>query len=419
MRDAFASRDMGAVVRAYRYHPAHGHKPLPQQTVSRWLRITQSQLSRIESGRNKVGEINKLEHYAKVLKMPADLLWFRLAGESSPLASRPSSGHVLALPEGPVVPAATRAESAIADCLARTLDDYAATDNLAGPRSLLAIAPRQLRFVEELLLKARGKDRARLLRVAARFSEFVGWLSQDAGDVPNAMSFTSMASDYAEEAGDDILSRYILMRRSNIATDAERYDLALRLADGALAGVDGREAPRMRALALRQQAHVYAKKGDSDACARALEEAYAMAGRTVDAESELGSYCTPEFIEMEAAVCWVELGSPRSAITSLRRGLSAWRPEFRRDLGLCLARLAFAHAADSQPDHATQVVRSAVGIAVETRSHRTEAQLVRVIGTLRSGGAENEARQVGFLLENLAIGVGGKGEVRDHGCHFG
>jgi hypothetical protein len=61
MRDAFASRDMGIVVRAYRYHPAHGHKALPQEIVSRWLgTVTQSQLSRIESGRNRVDTLDKL-----------------------------------------------------------------------------------------------------------------------------------------------------------------------------------------------------------------------------------------------------------------------------------------------------------------------------------------------------------------------
>jgi len=66
MRDAFASRDMGMIVRAYRYHPAHGHKALPQETVSRWIgTVTQSQLSRIESGRNRVDTLDKLIHYAR------------------------------------------------------------------------------------------------------------------------------------------------------------------------------------------------------------------------------------------------------------------------------------------------------------------------------------------------------------------
>ena len=106
MRDSFTSRDMGTVVRAYRYHPAHGHKALPQETVSRWLgTVTQSQLSRIESGRNRVDTLDKLIHYARSLKMPAELLWFELPAEKE--EPRKRSGDVLALPDGPLVAAAS------------------------------------------------------------------------------------------------------------------------------------------------------------------------------------------------------------------------------------------------------------------------------------------------------------------------
>ena len=131
MRDAFASRDMGRVVRAYRYHPAHGHKPLPQEILSRWLGITQSQLSRIESGRNRVDTLDKLIHYARSLRMPTDLLWFELPEEKE-VPKR--SGDVFALPDGPLVAATSvRIESALANSLLGTLDLYFDVDNLAGP----------------------------------------------------------------------------------------------------------------------------------------------------------------------------------------------------------------------------------------------------------------------------------------------
>jgi transcriptional regulator with XRE-family HTH domain len=167
MRDAFATRDMGTVVRTYRYHPAHGHKPLPQETVSRWLgTVTQSQLSRIESGRNHVDTVDKLVHYAQALRMPADLLWFSLPDVTKdPL---PRVDEIIALPDGPLVPAASVSiGSAIADALLKTLQHYVVTDNLAGPRSLVHVAPQQLQFLEGLLAGARGKDRAHLLYVGA------------------------------------------------------------------------------------------------------------------------------------------------------------------------------------------------------------------------------------------------------------
>lgn len=332
MRDAFASRDMGTVVRAYRYHPAHGHKPLPQETVSRWLgTVTQSQLSRIESGRNRVDTLDKLIHYARSLKMPADLLWFELPEEKQEDTKR--SRDVFALPDGPLVAATSlHTESALADSLLATLELYSNTDNLAGPQSLVNIAPEQLRFIENLLSNARDKDRKQLLRVGARYAEFAGWIYQDTGALNSAMQMSSIALDFAQEADDEMLISYILMRRSNIATDAKRPELALTLVDAAL-GKATSLPPRYRAVALRQQAHVFAQLGRPDDCASTLELAFTFAERSVDSENDLAQYCTLEYVEMEAAHCWVELGHADKAIGTLQHSLAGWKPEFRRDFG--------------------------------------------------------------------------------------
>src|SRR6476660_6942526 len=106
--------------------------------------------------------------------------------------------------------------------------------NLAGPQSLVSIAPQQLRFVEDVLSNARGKDRKQLLRVGARYAEFAGWIYQDTGALNSAMQMSSTALDFAQEADDETLVSYILMRRSSIATDAKRPELALKLANAAL-----------------------------------------------------------------------------------------------------------------------------------------------------------------------------------------
>ncbi|WP_156758356.1 helix-turn-helix domain-containing protein [Actinokineospora pegani] len=403
MRDAFDSRDMGTVVRAYRYHPAHGHKPLPQETVARWLgTVTQSQLSRIESGRNRVEALDKLIHYARALRMPAELLWFSLPDDVDVIPI-PRAEDVLALPGGPVVPAASAPTgSAIADSLMGTLDFYASTDNLVGSHSLLEVVPPQLRFIEELLGKARGRDRQALLRVGARYAEFAGWVYQDTGDLQSAMQLSATSYDFANEADDLALQSYVLMRRSNIASDAGRSELALRLATSALEQAESL-SPRLRALALRQQAHAHAQRGDDVACARALEEAFVLAQRTPGSGADLGHYCTPEYLEMEAAHCWVELGKPNDAIGSLRKGLGEWQPEFRRDLGLCLARLALAHAVEGQAEYAVQVARSSAVIALETRSSRIQAQLGRVPGVLAAQDALEESRMVGRLVASLRL----------------
>ena len=399
MRDSFASRDMGTVVRAYRYHPAHGHKPLPQETVSRWLGVTQSQLSRIESGRNRVDTLDKLIHYARSLKMPADLLWFELPEEKEEAPQR--SGDVFALPDGPLVAATSvHTGSALADSLLGTLDLYANMDNLAGPQSLVTIAPQQLRFVEDLLLNARGKDREQLLYVGARYAEFAGWIYQDAGALNSAMQMSSMALDFAQETGDETLMSYILMRRSNIATDAKRPELALKLADTALDKMS-HLPPRYCAVALRQRAHACAQLDQSDDCANTLELAFKFAERSAGSEKDLAQYCTPEYVEMEAAHCWIELGQAGKAIGTLQHSLAGWKPEFRRDLGLCLARLAVAHASSDQIENALIVANRAREIARDTKSFRTVDQLARIPGILIARGAGDEARRFDRSIRSL------------------
>lgn len=327
------------------------------------MHITQGQLSRIEAGRNRVRDLDKLEHYARQLHIPAELLWFEVADtEPEP----PQITSVVRLPGGSAVPAAmARTERVLAESLLITLQQYAITDNLTGPHSLLPIAAQQMTFVEQLLAASRGRTHASLLYVTARFAEFTGWLHQDGGDLRAAMHWSNHALDLAVESGDAHLVSYIRMRKSNIASDARRPDLAIAFARAALQNPVSL-TPRLKAVALRQEAHGHALGGAYGACARALDHSFQHAADAPDDGADIARYCTPSYVEMEAAHCWVELGKPDKALTTLQQGLADWQPDFRRDLGLCLARLAVAHAGTRQPDDALTVARHSLVIAAET-----------------------------------------------------
>src|SRR5262245_19597339 len=78
---ALRSRPFGHVIRAWRHHPRHGPTPFSQQRVTAWLNITQAQLSRIETG-PPAAHLDRLIHWAKALRVPADLLWFALPQDS-------------------------------------------------------------------------------------------------------------------------------------------------------------------------------------------------------------------------------------------------------------------------------------------------------------------------------------------------
>jgi len=104
---------------------------------------------------------------------------------------------------------------------------------------------------------------------------------------------------------------------------------------------------------------------------------------------------------MEAAHCWIELGQADRAIGTLQHSLVQWKPEYRRDLGLCLARLAVAHASSGQIENAVIVADRSLEIARDTKSFRTEDQLSRIPSILINHGAGDEARRFDRNIRSL------------------
>ncbi|MQS11200.1 helix-turn-helix domain-containing protein [Streptomyces kaniharaensis] len=81
---AFEARHIGRLMRAYRLHRYHraeyGPRGVPQSVVAQWLGLTQAQVSRIETG-PPVTDLISLTHYARVLGVPEERLWFSLPGK--------------------------------------------------------------------------------------------------------------------------------------------------------------------------------------------------------------------------------------------------------------------------------------------------------------------------------------------------
>jgi transcriptional regulator with XRE-family HTH domain len=90
LRDAFAAQHIGWVSRAYRQHPHHaalfGSRGISQALLGQWLRLTQAQVSRIETGA-PVRNIDSLAHWARALGIPPALLWFDLPGTRRSVSS--------------------------------------------------------------------------------------------------------------------------------------------------------------------------------------------------------------------------------------------------------------------------------------------------------------------------------------------
>ncbi|MGM1058670.1 helix-turn-helix domain-containing protein [Saccharothrix sp. Mg75] len=83
---ALESRQMGAVIRAFRTHPFH-RRDIIQEQMARWLNISPSRLSRIENGES-VFDLGKLARWSRMLGIPQGHLWFHVNDESRESAGR-------------------------------------------------------------------------------------------------------------------------------------------------------------------------------------------------------------------------------------------------------------------------------------------------------------------------------------------
>ena len=365
---ACRARDANALLRLARRHGVTNDR------LAYWTGIDPGEISKRLSGKtlSPVRTLDRWERIATGLGMPdAARLAVGLApGESGPLpielAARSADlpAHVPAV--DPHLPAT----------LLDLLRQYARTDNLLGPRSLLTAVGSQFALVERMWGIARGAVRADLLTVGSRYAEFAGWLHQDAGDPGAATHWTRQALELAHAADSTPLVSYVLMRQSNQASGAGDPVRTRALAGAALRLATH---PQLRALALRQVARGHALDGDAGECERALDAARAEVAAGPDEELRpLAGYCTPAYVEMEAADCWLLLGRPHRAVPILEAALAGWPLEQRRDRGLHLARLASAHAACDDVDRAREAAFEAAAMADETGSARVTDELARL-----------------------------------------
>lgn len=403
LRDALRSKQIGQVLAAYRHHPAHGHRPLPQTELARWLGLSQARLCRVENQRAQI-EAPLLADIAHILGIPEELLWSDpRAGQPTGLATESGVAPVR-LPSGKTVPAmSATTEVPLAKTLLATLNNYAALDMLAGPHDLLDIVENQLSAIDSAV-EGRAKGQLQLLYVSGRFAEFLGWIHQDAGNLRAAMKWSARALARAKECGDPQLRAYVLMRQSNIAGDADNTDIAVDRVEEALANTTGLTT-RQRSVLLRQKGHAYAQRtsitgdrGDRRTCVDALAEAADLAIEDSTDANDLAQYCSPGYVAMEAAHCWVQLGRPEKALTTLETGLADWAPGSNRDLGMGFARLATAYAGLSQPNEALDVARHALKIHADTGSHRTIQQLQRVGIALEERGHRGHTQDFAAML---------------------
>ncbi|WP_239337819.1 hypothetical protein [Frankia sp. CiP3] len=377
------------------------HANASQTAIGQRVGIAQPDISKIVRRKRRVEEQQVFTRIADGLDMPAEarrLLGVSVGDEVEKSQPVGSFGTLTS----PITPP-RRVNSEAMDAPHGTLAQYARLDNMMGPRHLMAMAVVQLDFIGRLLAVADGSTRTRVLQVGSSFAEFAGWLHQDAGNDREAARWSDRALEWATEADDTLMISYILTRKSHHAAARRDRPATLGLAEAALRHADT-ISPRTRALAYRQIARGHALARDADACAHAIDKARDQAAVTDDygtAERTLTGYCTPAYIELEAADCWLILGRTGEAITIYERCLANWPGEFERDRGLHLARLANAYAAHCEPARACAVAMEAIPIVADTGSARAADELRRLPGWLGRWRKTDEVRTLTDALTTL------------------
>ncbi|MGW4023814.1 Twin-arginine translocation pathway signal [Streptomyces sp. NPDC005009] len=282
-----------------------------------------------------------------------------------------------ALVPGPV--AQQYVDPALIDYFVQQLEGHYRADMFLGPHDLIGTVSAQYQLIDKLIRSAEGETRRGLLRAGAAYAALVGWLYQDAGDLNGSAFWRGITQEIAVRSREPHLIGYALVNQAQVRTDLGDGRAVVDLCEAVLEN-SSRVVPKVRLMALQQQAHGASLTGDRAAVDQLIDQADALLPR-VDDDLPWGNACrrTPAYLEVQRATCYGRLGLGHEALSLWDQILTSVPETARRDRGVYLARHATAAANAGEPDQAWEIARPAVDIAAETRSTRMHREL----GSLR------------------------------------
>ncbi|NXY98682.1 Twin-arginine translocation pathway signal [Streptomyces sp. BR123] len=282
-----------------------------------------------------------------------------------------------ALVPGPTAP--QYVDPALITYFQEQLEGHYRADMFLGPHDLIGTVSAQYQLIDKLVRSAKGETRRGLLSVGAAYAALVGWLYQDAGDLGAAAFWRGVTQEIAARSRDPQLIGYSLVNLAQVRTDLGDGHGVIDLCEAALEDSD-RLVPKVRIMAMQQQAHGASLTGDRQAVDQLIDGAGRLLGR-VDDRLPWGNACrrTPGYLEVQRATCYGRLGLGNEADSLWTQLVADVPATARRDRGVYLARHAAAAASARKPDQAVGLAREAAAIALETRS----ARLVRELHSLK------------------------------------
>jgi transcriptional regulator with XRE-family HTH domain len=330
--------------------------------------LTERQLARLETGQVKTAPrvVTTRVIEAEFCRPISDLL--SVADPSSPGVASPAP---TALDAGPL------------DHWTVIIGELAQLDHRQGPSDVLEPARSVYASLIHAAEDGRCTDRPHYVRLAARCAELIGWFCQDSARLDEADAWTARSFDLAEAVEACELGAYVLMRRSAIAVERGKAGDALLLAERALRrSSSGHD----RALALREVAAAHALNRNVPAFRGAVDMALGQAAAGVG-RSPLTTYCSIPYLWSEAGAAALAAGEPGLATEYLRQALDEWEDGQPRDLAVCRARLALAHAHGDDPEQVVTVAVEVLRDPTAKPSPRAVASLHQALRVLERRGA--------------------------------
>jgi transcriptional regulator with XRE-family HTH domain len=434
LRGVLAGRHMGRIVRAWRHY---GPRPLSQELVAGWLGITQTQLSRVETG-PPVRDLERLIRWARILSIPAEQLWFDLPGEEPGghgggdrfggellghgawtqestallldalqradlaampvLASRLAHEWLLAEPPQVVeVRSGRRIGVDLIGKIERRVAHLRHMDDFIGGGDLYQLVERELRATVRLLSQAAYSEQLgkRLLGAVA-----------DAGHEAAAGRYYVAGIQAAHAAGDRAMAANLISLlgylHSNAGTAHQRREAVL-LAQTALAGAGRRVTATCRALLCERVAWAHARVGDLRRTERALGEADRAFERRRPADDPGWVYWLDrDEVDVMAGRCYTELEQPRRAEPLLRGALGHYDERRARETVLYRSWLAQGYVQAGELEEAARQSSRALLVAAGVNSARGNGRVRFLRQQLLPYRAVPAVREFEELFQELA-----------------
>ncbi|GAA3889685.1 hypothetical protein GCM10022243_63080 [Saccharothrix violaceirubra] len=350
LADALHSRNIGRVFLAYR----KSWNPWISQTrLAEWLDLTQGRISELERSRRAVTDLDRLERWCDVLRVPPRLRWF--ASRSDTANSGPE--YAEGLPATVAVVAVLgrqdmerRAFLAGAlfsvaasvgpsrDWLVATLDGTGAGRSVGGEQ--VAEIRRTFAVFQELdVMRGGGHAREQLSKyltsqvvpllrendpasdsgralfeAAAEQLYLLGWMGFDNGEHSSAQRYLVQALRLAEAAGSPELGAHVLAGLSDQATLTGHPDHGVQLARAGRVGLAQGHSNACAARLWALQAKAEGAMGDAGAVVRSVGQAEAAFGNIdLDDEPEWARFIDAAYVNGEFAHAFRDLACPEEA----------------------------------------------------------------------------------------------------------